>query len=1114
MKQTLKKVMLSLAAMLVGVAALAQVTTSSLNGFVAEESGEPLPGAVVLAVHVPTGSQYHAIANNQGLYAIKGMRAGGPYEVTFTFFGLQTLVVKDVTLQLGESYKLDAKLKEATQTLHEVTVVASKTKFTTEKTGPVTNISSNEINNLPTVSRSITDIAQLSPYANGMSFAGGDGRSTNLTVDGSNFNNNFGLSSSLPGGGSPISMDAIQEAQVVIAPFDVRQTNFIGGGINATTKSGTNTLKGSVYSYFYNDKTHGRKAHGVNTVVPAQYERKIYGATLGGPIIRNKLFFFVSGEYTTSPSVMNNWRGSKDGVAKKEQYISRVKNSDLEEVSTALRTIYGYDTGSWTNYPADISNMKILARMDWNINDANKLAVRYNYTKNQNWIPTNGNSFDGKVRATGNRLSEYGMAYANACYSMDNAVSSISVDLNSRLNERMSNQFLATYSNISDMRGSNSSIFPFIDILHGEDLAKGSVTPYISAGYELFTYLNGVKNDVITVKDDFSYDLGAHHILAGLSYEHQMALNSYIREGTGYYRYRSLDDFYKANGWDPVEHKVITPDGSVAPETVSLTYGYNGKDAVAKVNFDQIGFYIQDEWDVNKKLKLTGGVRFDTIIFDEKDIMTNNAIKALDFGGRHIDTGKWPATNLMISPRLGFTYNVFGDGSLKLRGGAGVFTGRMPLVYLTNMPTNSNMIQNLATLSTSWKGAVGTPDPLLANFGGKMITDKAALLDKLNSLDPKKYPKTISPEDGVVGSKLGGVDPNFKMPMVAKASLGVDYAFPVDFPLSISAEGMYTKLIHGTFVENYNLKASESANWTRMKGVDDRLLYPKDSKYNPGLKNDAFVLSNVNQGYGYTGNVTINASPVRALNFMLSYTKTESKELTGMPGNDPASVYQGLYSINGAQFATLQRSQYVVPDRVIGSLSYRHNFFKLEGFDTNISLRYTGMSSGGYSFYFDNDINGDGVVKDLIYIPKKPTDLRWASPEDMMGFWNFVNQDKYLKSHKGQYAEASAARAPWVHNFDLRFSQDLAVKIGKSLNRLQFSLDIMNVGNLLNQNWGIPYILDCNNGAILHCTNVEDLSSGAEPVYQFVGNSDHTYTHSSAFYNCWQIQLGVRYLFN
>ena len=686
----MQKRLIFLVAMLLtlSLTAMAQITTSSMAGKVTldDQNGEEVIGATVVAVHEPSGTRYTAVTNTSGRFTINGMRTGGPYEVTVSYIGFQPRIVKGIILQLAETYNLSVMLSEDANELAEVVVSGKASKFAAEKTGAATNISSSQITNMPTVSRSITDVTRLSPYGgNGMSFAGADGRTANFTVDGANFNNNFGLSDGLPGGGNPISIDAIEELQVVISPFDVRQTNFIGGGVNAITKSGTNTFKGSAYIYHRNENMRGdaidREQIGG---ARAKDQQTTYGFTLGGPIIKNKLFFFVNGEMIKTPTIANRWRASEDGVPDADNYISRTTLSDLESVSQFVANKYGYDTGSWTSFPADESNYKILARLDWNITDRHHLALRYNFTKNNRWSSPNASSMDGGTRSAYSRMSEFSMSFANSMYSMKNLVHSWSLDFNSRFSDKVSNQFLATISKLDDIRGTNSSEFPFIDILDGSD----NNANYMALGYELFTWNNAVHNTIWNIKDDVTYYLDNHKITAGLSYEHQMADNQYMRNGTGYYRYKSLDDFFQG----------------ATPEVVCLTYGYDGETTpAARVQFNKAGIYAQDEWNITDKFKLTYGLRVDGLFFNNSDLMTNKAIYDLDYNGRHIDTGKWPKNSITFSPRLGFTYDIFGDKSLKVRGGTGLFSGRLPLVFFTNMPTNGGLVQYQAQLGPSIK---------------------------------------------------------------------------------------------------------------------------------------------------------------------------------------------------------------------------------------------------------------------------------------------------------------------------------------------------------------------------------------------------------------------------
>lgn len=973
----------------------------------------------------------------------------------------------------------------SSQELNEVVVLGSGSKFSNEKTGASLNITTDQMVQLPTINRSISDMARLSPYANGMSFAGGDGRSTNFTVDGANFNNNFGLSSALPGGGNPISLDAIDEMQVVIAPYDVRQSNFIGGGVNAITKSGTNTFKGSAYTYQYNQNMHGDKVAGERVTRPEESEHT-YGFTLGGPIIKNKLFFFANVEYTKTPETVITWRARGDGEsASVNDKISEAKASDLQKVSDFLKNNYGYDTGSYTDFPADESNLKLLGRIDWNINEKNKLSVRYNYTKNTAWNAPNATSMDGGSRMKDSRVGQYGMSYANSMYSMNNKVNSLAFDLNSRFTNNISNQLLFTYTYIQDVRGSKSSDFPFIDILTTD--ADGTQRPYISAGYELFTYNNAVNNKIFNVTDNFTYYAGAHKITAGLSFEHQYANNAYMRNGTGYYRYNSLDDFLSGK----------------APDIFALTYGFNGnKNPNAQVTFNQIGFYAQDEWNISQAFKLTYGVRLDELIFDNGDLSANNAINALDFGGRHLDVSKWPDPHMQVSPRVGFTYDVFKDGTLRFRGGTGLFAGRLPLVFFTNMPSNAGMVQN----------NYATNDPSIV---GKMIQNGKLLTNTDEMIKAAGLPTTKTADQGTAPSTIGGVDKNFKMPQVWKSSIAVDYKVPVSFPLSVTGEFMYTKNINAVYIDNWNIKPSDT--WQRFNGADNRLIYPENYKYN--AKNDAYVLSNTHKGHGWTGNVTVNAQPVKDLNLMLAYTHTEFKELSGLPGNAPSSTWQGMYTVDGPNFADVQRSQYVVPNKVIGSITYSLPFFAGEnaGNTLHLSVYYTGSSSYGNNYYYNGDMNGDGIKNDLMYIPRNDSEIKFKDEKDRAPFWAFVNQDSYLKNHKGQYAESYAARAPWVNRFDARIAQDFWIKAGKTKNMLTISLDFMNIGNMFNSKWGVSKsnTNTTNGGRLL---KYEGKDSNNTPIFSLYrdknGNAPtQSYDYSVDWGQAWRMQVGVRYTF-
>jgi len=1075
------------------LSAVAQITTSSMAGKVTfdDANGEEVIGATVVALHEPSGTRYTAVTNASGLFTIQGMRTGGPYEVTVSYIGYQPSVVKGVILQLAETYNLTISISEDATQLAEVVVSGRASKFAAEKTGASTNINNSQIANLPTVSRSITDVTRLSPYGgNGMSFAGADGRTANFTVDGANFNNNFGLSSNLPGGGNPISIDAIEELQVVISPFDVRQTNFIGGGVNAITKSGTNTYKGTAYIYHKNENMQG-DAVDRQQISGAREKSKTttYGITLGGPIIKDKLFFFVNGEMIKIPTVVNRWRGSDaDNPADPNNYVSRTTNADLAAVSNYMSKKYGYNTGSWTDFPADESNYKLLARLDWNITDRHHLALRYNYTKNNVWNNPNASSMDGGTRMAGGRVSQYSMSFANSMYSMENIVHSWSIDLNSRLTDNLSNQFLATISKLDDIRGTDSSEFPFIDITKDGN-------NYMALGYELFTWNNAVHNTIWNFKDDVTYYMGKHKIMAGITFEHQMADNQYMRNGTGYYRYNWEDGM-------SVEELF-----NQTPEVFCLTYGYDGESKpAARVQFNRPGIYAQDDWNVNDKFKLTYGLRIDGLFFTNSDLMTNNAIKALDYEGRHIDTGAWPDNSITFSPRLGFTYDVFGDKSLKVRGGTGLFSGRLPLVFFTNMPTNGGLVQYQAQINASNAKKMGFS---MDEFAGGPMTSISQMMSKLQSLG---YPMSVSPEDGTVPSSICGVDPSFKMPQVWKTSVAIDYQIPVSFPFTATVEAIFNKTINGVCISDWAIPSV--GGFARFNGIDNRPIYPSGFRTNT----KAFMLENTSKGYGWSANVTLNAQPAEWLSLMAAYTHTVSKEITGMPGSAAESAFTYVPTVEGPNNIRLHNSQYVTPDRLVASATLHDKC------GNHYSFIYEAWRGGyNYSYMMQNDMNSDGYNYDAVYIPNDNEvgvgsgDFRFVSQDDLTRFMDYVHNDSYLSSHQGEYSEPYSVYSPWVHRIDFGYKHDFKMNIGKTKHCLQLSFDMKNVLNFFNSSWGVMKYLNPAIGQEARILKYEGVDAQGYATFSTpssISGATETWTPNYALGQCWYASVGIKYFFN
>ena len=1073
----------------------AQVTTSALSGVVTDENQEAMIGATVTALHTPSGTQYNAVTNMDGRYSIKGMRPGGPYTVTVSYIGYQTRKVEDVTLQLAETYDLNVDMSVDANTLGEVIVTSEATKFRAEKTGAATNINSTQITNLPTVTRSLTDVTRLSPFGgNGMSFAGTDGRLANFTVDGANFNNNFGLSDNLPGGGNPISIEAIEEMQVVISPYDVRQTNFIGGGVNAITKSGTNTFRGSAYIFHRNENMRGDAVDRVQLAAAREKDQvTTYGFTLGGPIWKNKLFFFVNGEMTKQPTIVNRWRASQDGVGNADQFISRTTVDDLERVKNHVMNKYGYDTGSYTSFPADENNYKLLARLDWNINADHHLSLRYNYTKNRYWSNPNGTSMDGGTRMPNYRVSMYSFSFANSMYGMDNLVHSFSANLNSRLTDNLSNEFLATFSKLDDIRATNSSEFPFIDITMTDEY--GSKDNYMALGYELFTWNNAVHNTIWNLRDDVTWYYGNHKIMGGLSFEHQMADNQYMRNGTGYYRYNSVDDFI--NG--------------AAPEVVCLTYGY--------------------------------GLRLDGLFFNNGDLITNNAILKLDYYDkngdvRHIDTGKWPNSNLIVQPRVGFSWDVMGNNTLKLRGGSGLFSGRLPLVFFTNMPTNGGLVQYQAQLNGNTKiggldkdgnfvpsrgyenytgayttDANGNRYIDMSQFAGGLVTDAngKATIDALRSkLIAMGYPENVTSDMGTVPSSISAVDPKFKMPMVWKTSLAVDYNVPVSFPLSVTVEGIFNKNINAASISDWSMPSV--GGYARFNGVDNRPIFP--AGFRRGTK--AFVLENTSRGYGWIGNVTLNARPVEWLSLMAAYTHTVNKEVTGMPGSAAESAFTYVPTVEGPNNIKLHNSQYVTPDRFVLSAT---------GHDrsgNHYGLIYETWRGGyNYSYMMANDMNGDGYNYDAMFIPTDEQvanrEFRFVSEGDKTRFMDYVHNNSYLKNHQGEYAEAYSLYSPWVHRIDLSYKHDFSFIVCGAKHTLQLSLDVKNVMNLFNSSWGVSKYLNPEIGSDPRILKYEGVDAEGYATFSTpasINGDTKTFVPNKSIGQCWNASIGIKYIFN
>ncbi|WP_229239067.1 TonB-dependent receptor domain-containing protein [Emticicia sp. C21] len=1051
-----------------------QVTSSSITGTVTDSKGEALPGATVVAVHEPSGTKYGTVTNISGLYTLPSVRIGGPYKVTFTFVGYKDIVKDGIIASLGTAANVDAILSEEGTALQEVTISSARSDvFSSNRTGAATNINGTQLRSLPTISRSINDFTRLTPQSNGTSFAGRDNRFNNITIDGANFNNNFGVSdANLPGGSAqPISLDAIEEVQVNIAPYDVRQANFTGAGINVVTKSGTNQFKGSLYTYYRDQSFNGTRVGDTELPAAAKTTNNIYGGTIGGAIIKNKLFFFVSGEYEKNVRPGFNWIASRPGLTGTN--VSRTTAEDLERVSTFLKNTYGYETGPYEGYGDNftLQNYKITARLDWNISNNHKFNIRYSTVNNTDDQLINGTSAPNP-RSTSNRVSQNSLTYANSNYGFLNKVNSLAAELNSTFSSKLSNQLLATYTLVQDTRTSKSSLFPFVDIKKDND-------SYISFGYELFSYNNDVKNPTLNIIDNLTYYAGKHTILGGIAYENMYFGNSFLRYGTSYYRYNSVDDFI--NG--------------ATPAAYALTYSLlpNGKMPISDLTFGQGSAYLQDEFAVNNKLKLTAGVRVDMPFYPVAPVENPSISKLTFLNGEKINTGLWPKSKPAFSPRVGFNWS---DKGWQVRGGTGIFNGRLPFVWFTNQPTNSGMVQ--FTYET-----VNATD--LAKF--PFSKDPAAHLDKLPKVAGQSAPSSIA-----------AVSPDFKMPQVWRTNLAVDKKIIGDIDFTV--EAIYSKDLVTVYQRNVNLN-NPIGNLT---GPDKRPLYSSSTRRVNTAITEAMVLDNTKNGGGWT--ITAEAKK-RYRNFFgsIAYAFNNVKDLTGNPGSQAASAWSNNRAVGSLNDLPLAFSEFAVPHRIVGSASYRFEYTKFLA--TTVSLFYQGSHQGRVSYVYNGDLNADGINgADLLYVPANESEIifedvvasgavKYTAQQQATAFFNLVNNDKYLSSIKGEYVERNKGLMPWVNRFDFRLLQDFFINVKGQRNTLQLSVDVLNIGNLLNSSWGNRYRQVVNNGAILRYTK---LNASGQPMFQMVEVNGklptETFELNPVATNTWGAQIGLRYIFN
>ena len=1064
------------------------VTRASLSGFVTDDTGGPLPGANVVAIHEPSGTRYGTATRANGIYTLRNVRVGGPYTIVVTFVGFQEQRREDVFLSLGETTQIDFELAEQAQEMVGVEVVADTDDvLNSDRTGAATSVDPAEVARLPSVNRSTRDLIRTDPRNDGnLSFAGRNWLYNNLSVDGSYFNNPYGLDDPAPGGqtnAEPIPFESVEQVQVSVAPFDVRQGGFTGANVNTVTKSGTNEFRGSVYSFARNEDLQGNTISGNEVIANPDLSFNQSGFTASGPILEDKLFFFVNGELSRREDPGTNFVASDDGTVGPGE--SRVRESVMQDISDRLETVYGYDTGGFDDFVHDTDNDKLLLKLDWNINENHDLSFRYNYLDARRDLPPNATaiSFNG----TGRGPNEFSLPFQNSGYRINNKLNSFALELNSR-GDTWSNRFFASYNRFRDFREPFSEPFPTLEI------AEDGVT-YTTAGHEPFSIHNILDQDVWQFTNNFSFFTGAHTITTGANFEVFSFFNSFnlFRHGTFGFgfaptTFSSLDDFFERT--DPNSPNFVDLRSFITPQSVPFKGEF--------INVGQAALYVQDEWSVSPRLTLTGGLRVDVPIYFTRPVANPFSwqLDALDENDNSIqvDQSALPDPTPLWSPRVGFNWDVFGDRSTQIRGGTGIFTGRLPFVWVGNVISNPGANPNLFP-----------------------SIDEATIPDAHETQDNSVLQQSFD---------LNAMADDFEWPQIWTTNLAVDHTLPGDVLGTL--EFIYSNDQNAIVMRNYDLGAPKASI-----AQDGRPFYSNVDnagqivfgswELNPDGNAGIYTIDNTDKGY----NLNLTAQLRKEFDFGLSsnvaYSYTESKNQ--LQSTEIASaLWQELPVQGDPNNPKVSDSQFGIRHRITGNANYRHLWN--DRLATSVGVFFTVaegnqfLVSGGnrYSFTYSGDVNGDGSgANDLIYIPASQDEITLADPSQWEALDAFIEQDDYLSENRGQIAERFAAVNPWFTTIDLRLLQDVAFMLGGERQRVQLSLDIMNVANLLNSDWGVRKVARPSATSPLELVRFQENGDGTlEPVLNYIGPSaeEGTFTDSPDITSRWRMQFGIKYMIN
>ena len=1090
-------------------------TTAALAGQIVDEKGEGLPGASVVVIHVPTGTIYATVTRDDGQYNIVNMRVGGPYKITTTFVGYKDIELNDLYFTVGQELRKNLKMDVNESVLGEVEIISTRgSVINSGRSGPATTVGQKAINTLPTLNRSLQDFARLDPRSNGgLSFGGRNALYNNITVDGAYFNNAFGLQSTIgsQAGAQPVSIDAIDQFQVNIAPYDVRQGLSTGANINIVTKTGTNEFSGSVYTFYRDTNMLSKTVNGVTADRRAfAFDNTQFGARLGGPILKNKAFFFLAYEQEA-----RNTPGSNGLVANRPgetpapgsgSNTSAVLASDLDALKSFLIKKYNYDPGSYENYSREARNKKFNARLDFNLSKNHKLNIKYNLLNSYADItPSTSGALPG-----GRNPSATNLPFQASLYRIYNNLHSVIGELNSVFSNTMSNNFTVGYTAMRDYRESPVGGTPFPTV----DIGNGAGQSMTSFGYEPFSANNKLNSDIFQVSNNFTLYLKKQVLTIGAAFEANSFLNGFAPNYYGGYQFPTLASFY------------ASADSNKSTAGQFRQQSSNFADfPFAKMKGNMLSLYVQDEINVGKGLKLTAGIRGDGVSFpvDNGDgIYTNKFVPNLTFrDGVKIATDKFPSFTLLVSPRIGFNWDVQEKGTTQVRGGTGLFSGRIPYVWLSNQLSNNGVLFN----STSVNNPTNRP------FSPNVDIYRPAPFTSVADVKPTSY-------------NLAVTDDNFKFPQIWRSNLAVAHNFSKGW--IVEAEMLYTKDLNAVYHKNVNLPTSP----IKATGADNRpIFYNVGTNGFPSTANnriygsiataqggntvdkpnisDAIVMANTSEGYSFVTTFQVTKQFKDGL-LGAAYNYTDSRSV-----NDGGSIAQSIWrdrSISGDPNATaVSYANFMLKNRVIAYGSYKLSYLQ-NRLATTLGFSFAHQSGGRFSYSYSGDMNGDAQnANDLMFIPAAQGDIlltditrtngtKFTAAEQWTALNTYIEQDKYLKGRRGQYAERNGGLLPSIGTMDLKVVQDFNFKVGDKVNTIQFTFDVFNFTNLLNSKWGVDNFV--TRTALLTFGGYDNTGTTAtgKPKFTFPEfNSKpltETFQKSTGLGSRWSGQVGLRYIFN